>query len=103
MGAAGRGGLPKQLSQAPTHHPLRTAGFNAPIAGCFFALEVIEPMTRVSDASKGVCYTEESGVLSRENVAFMLLASALATIVSREILQETLAFKVLPSSPLPRA
>lgn len=65
------------------------AGFNAPIAGVFFAVESVlqrEPVNSETEAKNS------SGL----TIAMILLAAVLAAIVSRAGLGDTPAFKVPP-------
>jgi len=61
------------------------AGFEAPIAAVFFALEVIQPLQRGG---------QESTFVSRGSITYVLLSSAVASLITRTILSERLSFKV---------
>jgi len=68
------------------------AGFNAPIAACFFAIEVIEPLRRSlrsEDSEKTAGAANPS-----TDVTYVLLASAMAALTARVLLEERLSFKV---------
>lgn len=68
------------------------AGFNAPIAGVFFAIEVAQPLI----AKRAPIAAAALG--GRANVAFILLSSAVAALVARGLLGERLAFQVAGGS-----
>lgn len=61
------------------------AGFEAPIAAVFFALEVIQPLQRGG---------RDSVFISRGSITYVLLSSAVASLITRTILSERLSFKV---------
>ena len=76
------------------------AGFNAPIAAVFFAIEIVQPLqhsrpqlSSFSPSALGAM-REEEPLSSRGNIAFVLLSSAIASLTARELLAERLAFKV---------
>lgn len=100
------------------------AGFNAPIAACFFAIEVIQPLQRRtmrengggegfdshgssigggggsssgSSSRGGVGPTAEissSSSGTTDDITYILLASAMAALAARVLLEEKLSFKV---------
>jgi H+/Cl- antiporter ClcA len=63
------------------------AGFNAPIAGVFFALEIMQnAFTAVRDESDDENSSAKSILSTTENITPVLLASVLAALISRTLL-----------------
>lgn len=72
-----------------------SAGFNAPIAAVFFALEVIQAALLAESKEKQLSSSDgEDSVSSRESIAAILLASVMSAGVARQILSDHLTLKL---------
>ena len=65
------------------------AGFNAPISGVFFAIEIANPAQTIGSGGG-------SGALQKSALAATLLASVISALVARVGLNESLALRVSP-------
>ncbi len=72
-----------------------SAGFNAPIAAVFFALEVVQAALIAESSEKKLSSNDgEDSVSSRESIAAILLASVMSAGVARQILSDHLTLKL---------